>query len=112
MYSICLTFVDGHLEFLELVNTAKSPTQNIIPATLWKFLCTMSKPNTNCIIGQFVRNLCVKKVRTFDIYTTNVAVKWLELVLHIPGVPNSHLGVELGLLFLVVFLSPSRQVPV
>ena len=53
-----------------------------------------------------------KKVGTFDIYTTNVAVKWLELVLQIPGAPYSHLGVELGLLFLVVFLSPSRQVPV
>ena len=53
-----------------------------------------------------------KKVDTFDIYTTNVAVRWLELVMRIPGAPNSNLGVELGLLFLVVFLSPSRQVPV
>jgi len=42
----------------------------------------------------------------------NVVVKWPELVLHIVGAPHSHLGVELGLLFLVVFLSPSRQVPV
>jgi len=53
-----------------------------------------------------------KKVGIFDIYTTNVAVKWLKIVLHIPGAPNSHLDVELGLLFLVVFLIPSRQLAV
>jgi len=53
-----------------------------------------------------------KKVGTFDIYTMYVAVQWPELVLHIAGAPHSHLGLELGLLFLVVFLSPSRKVPV
>ena len=38
-----------------------------------------------------------KKVGTFDIYTTNGAVQWLEFVLHIPGALNSHLDVELGI---------------
>jgi hypothetical protein len=37
------------------------------------------------------------KVSVFDIYTTNVAVKWLALVLDIRGAPHSHLGLEMGI---------------